>query len=130
LSDVIINLLEVSFSSEAEKEEFMSSVENDEDVFSFDCIGVDLILDSVSFKPVDDDFLFLFLTDDEDVKGELQVLSESFPGVRMNYLIIAPGNREAIISIIIEAGEILSTQTIVGSAAKLIGEMAKGGFAG
>ena len=126
----MINLLGVSFSSEEEKDDFMTSVETDDEVFGFDCVGIDIILDSVSFKPVEEGFMFLFLTDEEDVKGELLVLSESFPGVTMNYLMIAPGDKEAVISMLIEAGEVLSSQTIIGEAAKLIGEMAKGGFAG
>jgi len=126
----MINLLGVNFSSEEEKDEFMSSVESEDSVFSFDCVGIDMPLESVSFKPLDDGFMFLFLTDDEDIKGELLVLSESFPGVQFNYLIIAPGDSEVIHSIIIEGGELLNTQTIIGSAATLIGEMAKGGFAG
>lgn len=126
----MINLVEVSFSSEEEKDEFMSSVDNGEDVFSFDCLGIDISLESVSFKPVEENFMFLFLTENEDVKGELQVLSENFPGVRIDYLVIAPGDKETLISMQIEAGEILSTQAIMGAAAKLVGEMAKGGFAG
>lgn len=130
LSDVMINLLEVSFATDESKEEFMDTVENDDSVFSFDCIGVSIDLDSVSFKPLGDGFMFLFLTDNEDVKGELQVLSEEFPEVSFNYLIISPGDRESIISMQIEAGHVLSTQTIIGRAATLIGEMAKGGFAG
>lgn len=130
MSDLIINLLGVNFSSEEEKEEFMSVVETDDEVFGFDCVGIDMPLESVSFKPVDDGFLFLFLTEEDDVKGELLVLSESFPGVRMDYLIIAPGGKESIFSLHIEAGEVMSSQTIIGEAAKLIGEMAKGGFAG
>lgn len=130
MSDVMINLLEVSFTTEDIKEEFMSSVESEDAVFSFDCIGIDVNLESVSFKPLNDGFMFLFLTDDEDVKGELLVLSESFPGVNFNYLTVAPGKKETIHSMIIEAGELLSTQTIIGGAALLVGEMAKGGFAG
>lgn len=126
----MINLLGVTFSSEEEKDDFMSSVETEDEVFGFDCVGIDIALEAVSFKPVDEGFMFLFLTEDEDVKGELLVLSEAFPGVTINYLIISPGDKEAVISMIIEAGELLSTQTILGEAAKLIGEMAKGGFAG
>ncbi len=126
----MINLLGVTFSSEEEKDDFMTSVETDDEVFGFDCVGIDCVIDSVSFKPVDEGFMFLFLTIDEDVKGELIVLSASYPGVTMNYLIIAPGAKEIVISMLIEAGEVLSTQTIMGEAAKLIGEMAKGGFAG
>lgn len=126
----MINLLGVNFSSEEEKEDFMTAVETEDEVFGFDCVGLDILLDSVSFKPVDDGFMFLFLTESEDIKGELLVLSDSFPGVTMNYLIIAPGQKEAVISMLIEAGEVLNTQTIIGEAAKLIGEMAKGGFAG
>ena len=129
MNDIIINLLGVKFSSEEEKDEFMETVETEDSIFGFDCVGIDADLDTVSFKPVEDGFLFLFLTE-EDVKGELLVLSENFPGVNFNYLIIAPGEQEVIISLIIEAGELLSTQTIIGEAAKLIGEMAKGGFAG
>ena len=130
MSNTIINLLGVDFSSEEEKNEFMAAVESEDSVFSFDCVGIDMPLESVSFKPLDDGFMFLFLTDDEDIKGELLVLSENFPGARFNYVIIAPGESEVIHSIVIEGGELLNTQTIIGSAAKLIGEMAKGGFAG
>lgn len=130
MSDLIINLLGVNFSSEEEKDDFMTAVETEDAVFGFECVGIDAGLETVSFKPVDDGFMFLFLTEDEDVKGELVVLSESFPGVSMNYLIIAPGEKEVIISMHIEAGEVMTTQTIIGEAAKLIGEMAKGGFAG
>lgn len=125
----MINLLEVSFTSDDEKDDFMESVESEDSIFSFDCVGIDAELDSVSFKPLNDGFMFLFLTDD-DVKGELLVLSESFPGVAFNYLVVAPGKKETIISIHIEGGAVLSTQTIIGGAALLIGEMAKGGFAG
>lgn len=130
MSDIKINLLGVTFSSDIEKDEFMTSVESEDEIFGFECVGIDYALDSVSFKPVDEGFMFLFLTEEEDVKGELLVLSDNFPGVTMNYLIISPGTNESIISMIIEAGEVLSTQTIIGEAAKLIGEMAKGGFAG
>ncbi|QEN03216.1 hypothetical protein EW093_00355 [Thiospirochaeta perfilievii] len=130
MSDILINLLGVKFSSEEEADEFMSAVETENDIFGFDCIGVEAELESVSFKPVDDGFVFLFLTEEEDVKGELLVLSETFPGVTFSYLVVAPGDKEVVISMIIEAGELLSTQTIMGDAAKLIGEMAKGGFAG
>lgn len=130
LSDIMINLLGVSFSTEEEKDEFMTSVEGEEVVFCFDCVGLDVILESVSFKPTNNGFMFLFLTEGDDVKGELMVLSEKFPGVVMDYLIIAPGNKESIFSMHIEAGEVLSSQTIIGAAAELIGEMAKGGFAG
>lgn len=130
MSDIKINLLGVTFSSDIEKDEFMTSVETEDEIFGFECVGIDYALDSVSFKPVDEGFMFLFLTEEEDVKGELLVLSDNFPGVTMNYLIISPGTNESIISMIIEAGEVLSTQTIIGEAAKLIGEMAKGGFAG
>ncbi len=130
MSDIVLNLLEVAFPSEEEKDEFMSAVESEDEVFSFDCVAIDVILESVSFKPVKEGFMFLFLTDDFDVKGELMVLSESFPGVMFDYLIIAPGDKESVISLQIEAGEVLSTQTIIGAAATLIGEMAKGGFAG
>ncbi len=130
MNDIKINLLEVSFLSENEKESFMEAVEGEDDVFCFDCIGLDVELLSVSFKPVNDNFMFLFLTEEEDVKGELQVLSENFPGVHFEYLIVSPGKSETIISIQLEAGEVLSTQAIIGAAATLIGEMAKGGFAG
>ena len=129
MSDVKINLLGVSFSTEEEKDDFMTAVESENEVFSFECIGVDVPLESVSFKPVDNGFIFLFITDEEDVKGELLVLSENYPGVTMDYLIIAPGDSESIFSLQIEGGEVLSSQTIIGEAAKLIGEMAKGGFA-
>ncbi|MGL1891769.1 MAG: hypothetical protein OCD02_09080 [Spirochaetaceae bacterium] len=130
MSNIMINLLEVSFLSEEEKDEFMTAVENEDDVFSFDCIGIEVPLESVSFKPVEEGFMFLFLTEEEDVKGEIQVLSETFPGVSFNYLVIAPGAKETIISMQLEGGEVLTTQTIIGAAAMLIGEMAKGGFAG
>lgn len=130
MGDIMINLLGVSFISDEERDDFMESVETDDEVFGFECIGLDLPLESVSFKPVDNGFMFLFLTDEDDVKGELLALSEQFPGVRMEYLIVAPGSKEGVFSLTIEAGEVLSSQTIIGSAAKLIGEMAKGGFAG
>lgn len=130
MNDIIINLLKVTFGTEEVKENFMEEVEGEDDVFSFDCIGIDTPLDSVSFKPLDEGFLFLFITEEEDVKGELLVLSDEFPDVSFNYLIIAPGSMECITSIDIEAGELLSTQSIIGEAARLIGEMAKGGFAG
>lgn len=129
MSEIVINLLEVSFSSEDIKDEFMDSVENEDAIFSFDCVGIDAELQSVSFKPLNEGFMFLFLSID-DVKGELLVLSESFPGVTFNYLVVAPGKKESINSILIEAGEVLSSQTIIGGAALLVGEMAKGGFAG
>lgn len=130
MNEIIINLLKVTFATEEAKEIFMDEVESEDQVFSFDCVGIDSPLDSVSFKPVGEDFLFLFITEDEDVKGELLVLSEAYPDVSFNYLIIAPGSMESIISLDIEAGEQLSSQTIIGDAARLIGEMAKGGFAG
>lgn len=130
MNEILINLLEVTFATEEVKELFMDEIESEDSVFSFECIGVDTSLISVSFKPVGDGFMFLFITEQEDVKGELLVLSESYPDVSFDYLIIAPGTKEAIISMKIEAGELLSSQTIIGEAAKLIGEMAKGGFAG
>ncbi len=129
MSDIIINLLQTSFTSDDEREEFMKSVEGEDEVFSFDCIGVDVKLDSVSFKPLKTGFVFLFLTEDYDVKGELMVLSELYPGVCFDYLAVAPGKEESVNSILIEAGEVLNSQTIIGPAAILIGEMVKGGFA-
>lgn len=130
MSDMMINLLRVTFLSDNERDDFMASVETEDEVFGFECIGLDLLLESVSFKPVDDGFMFLFLTDEDDVKGELLALSEEFPGVNMEYLVVAPGSKESIFSLTIEGGAVLSSQTIIGPAAKLIGEMAKGGFAG
>ena len=130
MSDIIINLIEAVFPNDEIKDEFMDAIESEDSVFSFQCVGIDDKLESVSFKPTDDGFLFLFLTDEEDVKGELMVLSENFSSITFNYLLVSPGSKESIISMIIEAGEVLSTQTIIGSAAKLIGEMARGGFAG
>lgn len=130
MANVIINLLEAEFPNEDVKEVFMGSVESDDSVFSFEFLDIDTPLDAVSFKPVGDGFMFLFITEDEDVKGELLVLSEEFPSVRLNYVTISPGGSESVNSMQIEGGELLSIQTIIGHGARLIGEMAKGGFAG
>lgn len=130
MNEIIINLLEVNFANDEIKDLFMSEVECEDAVFSFECVDIDTPLDAVSFKPLDDGFMFLFITEDFDVKGEILVLSDVYPEVSFDYITISPGEKQAIISMKIEAGELLSTQTIIGEGARLIGEMAKGGFAG
>lgn len=130
MSDTRINIAEISFDSEEIMDSFMELVETDEAVFGFECIGEDISLEAVTFKPSDRGIIFLFLTEGEDVKGEFMKLSYSFPGISINYLMIAPGESEVIISCIIEAGEVMGEQAMTGPAAYLIGEMTSGGFSG